>query len=130
MEALDLMTQSVTTITPDLTIQQAHALMLKMTARHLPVVIGDKLVGILSDRDVLLCVTRVNDEFIYPDQKVAELMTSAPITAGRHTPVPQLAELMLDHKIDAVPIVGAKGELVGLVTSSDLLRVVGEARAP
>ena len=124
MEALDLMTHALTTVAADLPIRQAHELMLKMTARHLPVVKGARLIGILSDRDILLRVGRTDDGFVYPNLCVSDLMTPAPLTAGPHTPIPELATLLLEYKIDALPIVTGEATLVGLVTSSDLLRVV------
>lgn len=124
MEAVNLMTVAVTTVSPEAPLEEAHRLMLQLTARHLPVVEGNRLVGILSDRDVLLRVRHQGDGFFYPELPVREVMTTSPITAGKHTPVPQLASLMLEHKIDAVPIVARDNELIGLVTSSDLLKLV------
>jgi predicted transcriptional regulator len=53
-------------------------------------------------------------------------MTPAPITCLPNTPVGQVAELMLAHKIDSVPVVDGGGVLVGLVTSSDLLALLVE----
>jgi acetoin utilization protein AcuB len=129
MEAVDLMTVAVTAVSPQLSIAEAHGLLLKLTARHLPVVEGKRWVGILSDRDVLLRVGHDGDGFVYPKLQVRDVMTPSPITAGKHTPVAQLASLMLEHKIDAVPIVARENELLGLVTSSDLLKRVADASA-
>ncbi|MBS1149850.1 MAG: hypothetical protein H6Q89_1548 [Myxococcaceae bacterium] len=125
MEALNLMTLAVTTIPSNAPLEQAHALMLRLGVRHLPVLTGGRLAGILSDRDVLLACSQSGDHFVYPAVPVGEKMASAPVTAGIHTPVAELANLMLEHKIDAIPILSHEGELIGLVTSSDLLRVVG-----
>lgn len=124
MKAVRVMTLTLTSVSADLPIRQAHALMLELTARHLPVVDGNKLVGILSDRDVLLSATQRGDDFVYPPLRVGDVMTADPITAEMTTPVSEVAQLMLEHKIDAVPIVSSAGELLGLVTSSDLIRVV------
>ncbi len=129
METKELMTRSITSVGPQMTLQTAHELMLRMSARHLPVVdAGNRLVGILSDRDVLLAVGRQGDAFVYPQIPVANVMTPAPITAGVRTPIPVIASLMLEHKIDAVPVV-ADDQLVGLVTSTDLLALVATAPA-
>lgn len=124
METKDLMTKAITSVGPDMPLQKAHGLMLRMTARHLPVVSAkNQLLGILSDRDVLLHAIRDGDGFTYPPVGVEQVMTPSPITADLHTPVHVIASLMLEHKIDAIPVV-SEGELVGLITSSDLLRLV------
>ena len=125
MEASMLMTLEVTTIPPELSLEQAHQLMIKLGARHLPVVSGGKLAGIVSDRDILLKIGQEKDgRFVYPDQTVGEVMTLAPISAGVNASVAELAKVMIGKKIDALPIVTRENELIGLVTSSDLLALV------
>lgn len=122
-EAEELMSLEVVTVPPELPIQAAHRLMLEHTLRHLPVVSGQRLVGIVSDRDVLLAITRDRDGgFVYPPVAVGEVMSLAPVSAGPGTSVAELARTMLDAKIDAIPIIAGKDVLVGLVTSSDLMR--------
>ena len=54
MQATRVMTRHVTTITPDVNLERAWSLMQRLTVRHLPVVFSGKVVGILSDRDLLL----------------------------------------------------------------------------
>ena len=51
----------------------------------------------------------------------AEAMTMAPITCSPATPVARVAALMIEHKIDSMPVLSEDGKLIGLVTSSDLL---------
>ncbi len=126
MEAINVMSLSVTSIGPTAPIEQAHAMMLGLGARHLPVVRAGRLVGILSDRDVLLRVGHTGKAFVYPPVNVDALMSVGVITAELYTPVAEIAHLMITHKIDAVPIVTLHGDLVGIVTSTDLLRVVGQ----
>ncbi len=125
MKAINVMTFKVATIAADAQIETAHTLMLRLGVRHLPVISNGKLVGILSDRDVLLCAGKTEDGFVYPPSLVAQSMSVDCVTAQLHTPIADLAKLMLAHKIDAVPIVLGDKELLGLVTSTDLLRVVG-----
>ena len=83
--------------------------------RRLPVVEGGRLVGILTERDIrehtgYLGSTRVN-----------AAMRTALITVTPFNTVEDAARLMLKHKIGGLPIV-ADGKLVGIVTTSDLLR--------
>jgi acetoin utilization protein AcuB len=90
--------------------------------RHLPVVQGGQLVGILSDRDILLRSTLDLDGTVTaPRDPVALAMTPAPVTCGPDSKVSELARTMVERKIDAIPVVGTAGRLIGLVTSSDLL---------
>jgi acetoin utilization protein AcuB len=99
----------------------AFAVMERERIRHLPVVQGGALLGILSDRDVLARATmRDNGLLEVPRDPVALAMTPAPITCEPTTSVAELARVMTERKIDAVPVLRGS-RLVGLVTSTDLL---------
>jgi len=124
------MTREVVTVPPALTLFRAWDLMKKHRVRHLPVVQLGKLVGILSDRDILLrCSVGDDGEPRAGEGTAGQAMTPAPIVATPRTTVSDIAEKMLDHKIDAVPIVDDTHRLVGLVTSSDLLELLVEPRS-
>ena len=128
MKASRIMTVNVTSITPETPLSRAHEIMKKLRVRHLPVVSQQGvLVGILSDRDLLVRGTLLADGALaFPALPASIAMTDDPITCRPGTPVSQLAELMLQHRIDSLPIVGGHKELVGLVTSSDLLALLRE----
>jgi IMP dehydrogenase len=87
------------------------------------VVKDGRLVGILSDRD-LLQYGGFGEDLETP---VGAAMTPAPLTCLITTTVSRVAQMMLDHKIDSVPVVDPSGLLVGLVTSSDLLQLLVES---
>ncbi|HEY9157133.1 CBS domain-containing protein [Candidatus Binatus sp.] len=115
MQIVNLMTSSPIVINPDDTLANAKAVMDDGRFRRLPVVEDGRLVGILTERDIrehrgYLGSTRVNAAMR------TELITVAP-----HSTVEDAARLMLKHKIGGLPIV-ADGKLVGIVTTSDLLR--------
>jgi acetoin utilization protein AcuB len=127
MKACKIMTLEVVAVPAALSIEKTHQLMRRLEVRHLPVVAEGRLAGMVSDRDLLLVIGKEDsgsEAFIYPPLTVGEVMSRAPISAGPEVPVSHLARLMLEAKIDSLPIVTAKQELVGLVTSSDLLRVL------
>ena len=115
------MTRDVIVVPPGLSLAAAHAVMQRRSIRHLPVVQAGVLLGILSDRDVLARATlREDGSLDVPDQQVALAMTPAPITCEPATTVAELARIMTERKIDAVPVLRGS-QLVGLVTSTDLL---------
>jgi CBS domain-containing protein len=127
MKASRIMTVNVTCITPETPLPKAQEIMKKLRVRHLPVVAQGALVGILSDRDLLVRGTLQKDgTFVLPDIQAGFAMTMYPITCRAGTPVSKLAALMLEHRIDSLPIIGLQNELVGLVTSTDLLALLRE----
>jgi CBS domain-containing protein len=115
MRAQAAMTRDVLVVSPSVNADAARRMMERKHVRHLPVVTGGRLVGILSDRDLLLAARSLT---------CGEAMTPAPITCRTHTSVSRVAELMLTHKFDSVPVVDEDGQLVGLVTSTDLLSLL------
>lgn len=124
MRAASTMTRDVVCVPPELPLARAWALMQEMRVRHLPVVQHGKLVGMLSDRDVLLhAETDERDHVIIGDDLVGEAMRIEPLTCLRSTNVASLAQLMIDRKIDALPVVSEvdRKHVIGLVTSTDLL---------
>jgi CBS domain-containing protein len=118
MKAYAAMTRDVDVVSPAVSVRTAERMMARAHIRHLPVVTGGQLVGILSDRDVL---KSLGDG---PDRTCGEVMTPAPLTCTGGAQVGRVAELMLKHKIDSIPIVDERGALIGLVTSSDLLSLL------
>ncbi len=115
MQIVNLMTPDPIVINPDDTLANAKAIMDDGRFRRLPVVEDGRLVGIVTERDIrehmgYLGSTRVN-----------AAMRTALITVAPHNTVEDAARLMLKHKIGGLPII-AEGKLVGIVTTSDLLR--------
>lgn len=129
MRVRDVMTTNPQTITPEDTLQTALARMDECGSRHLPVVNAKgELVGIVSDRDCRLALNSPTalrytwqDEEVTNHTSVMAMMTPTPITIEQDAPIQQAAEIMLTNHISALPV--CEGErLVGIVTSSDLLR--------
>jgi CBS domain-containing protein len=121
MNTSAVMTRDVVVVSPDVTVRIAARTMERLHIRHLPVVAGGNLIGILSDRDLLKHA---------PDARCSEAMSVTLVTCSPDATVSRVAELMLERKIDSVPVVGLTGKLVGLVTSTDLLGLlVDRARA-
>lgn len=126
------MTQDVVTIGPAEGLQRALSLMREHRIRHLPVVEGRRLVGIITDRDLREVGSRSTRGGEPPavlaalgPLAVRELMTRTVITVGPEVPVEEAARLLVQHKIGCLPVVRGE-ELVGILTTSDLLAVLVE----
>lgn len=112
MNTSAIMARNVVVVSPTVSVGVAAHLMQRSGIRHLPVVEERKLVGILSDRDVMRNAA---------DTTCGDAMTPRPITCSQDASVGRVASLMLEHTIDSIPIVSVSGTLIGLVTSTDLL---------
>ena len=123
------MSTPVITVEPDLPIMQALDLMKKSRIRRMPVVKNGKMIGIVSEGDLLnaspsdatsLSVWELN--YLLAKITVDEIMSKNVITVGEDTPIEEAAYLMDENKIGGVPVV-ANGDLVGLITETDLFRI-------
>lgn len=92
--------------------------------RHLPVVDGDnKLVGMLSDRDVIRASSLQRDANI----SVGDVMSNDVYYVYEHSSAAEALALMMDHKIGAVPVVDPEQHVIGIVTTMDALRIAYDA---
>ena len=122
----DVMTTAVQTIRLGGVIDQAEHDMRLAGIRHLPVV-DDRghLVGILSDRDLLGALARSRGKGV----PVVEIMTRDVRTIAANAPARRAAATLLEHRIGCLPVVGDEGQLVGMVTETDFLRLCLELLA-
>ncbi|MEW5852738.1 MAG: CBS domain-containing protein [Myxococcota bacterium] len=124
MKARSAMTRDVVCIAPANDLDAAWELMTRLRMRHLVVLDGNRLVGVLSDRDVLIRARQEEGTIMVPSIPVAHAMTPRPITCLPSASISHVAGLMLDNRIDCVPVVDSLGALVGLITSTDLLELL------
>ena len=125
----DVMQREVVTVAPGTTLPEAIRLSKGRGVRHLPVMEGSELVGIVSDRDLKRAMASPatsleRHELNYLLEKVTmeEIMTRAVITVGPMLPVEEAARLMVKEKISAVPVT-EQGRVVGIVTETDVLNI-------
>jgi acetoin utilization protein AcuB len=124
------MRTSLITVTKDATLAQARQLLHTHRIRHLPVVEGDRLLGILTDRDIRQA-SPSSAAGISPDRTSAFLaqipvikaMVSEVRTVSPYTTIEEAARLMIEHKIGCLPVTEA-GRLVGIITETDILGVL------
>jgi acetoin utilization protein AcuB len=122
-----LMTEAPITIEPGATMLVAAALFEEATIRHLPVVDEGKLVGVLSDRDVLrghASAEHRDEPAPRRARRVEQAMSTRVLTATPKTPLREAARAMLDERISALPVVDDEGGLVGILTTTDILRAL------
>jgi acetoin utilization protein AcuB len=120
------MTRKVVAVPPSLLISHAWEVMQRERIRHLPVVANGKVVGILSDRDLLRIASVLpSGDLAFVRRHVEDIMTLKPITCAPGNSVAYVAQIMTQKTIDAIPIVD-DDRLVGLVTSTDLLHLLVE----
>jgi acetoin utilization protein AcuB len=127
MKVVDVMTKDPLTVSPSDIIRQADELMFENRFRQLPVVEGNQLVGIVTDRDIrsflsgpLLSSPEARETAF--NTAVREIMTSAPMTLSPDDDLEEAVQLLIDEKIGGVPVVDETEGLVGIVTYVDLLR--------
>lgn len=122
MKISSFMTRNVTCISATDSLKEAYELMQDGAIRHLPVVDDNNiLVGILSDRDILLRSELQGDYVNVPDIDVGLAMTTPVITCRPSHEMHDVAAIMLERKIDSIPVADALGELVGIITSADFI---------
>jgi len=127
----DYMNDEVVTINSDTSLLEAQRLMATKRIRVLLVVDEEKLGGLVTRTDMMKIVP---SRFALPQnheqslavmlQSVEKVMTRRLLTVTPEQPLLKAAELMLEHKIHSLPVVGAEGELLGIITESDLFRMV------
>jgi acetoin utilization protein AcuB len=123
MNVRERMTMDPVTISPDDTLVVAQARMDGGDFRQLPVIADDKIVGIITDRDVRQHGRQMRIT------KVREVMTGDVLTVTPQTPVEEAARILLKHKIGGLPVVAGE-KLVGIITITDLLRAFVDFMTP
>lgn len=128
-----IMQEKIVTVSAHERLSTVEDIMRLGRVRHMPVVSGGKLVGVVSERDLLrsslssLSSHRTDERkaFLYAIE-IARVMSQPPIVVSPDASIVQAARTMADAKIGCLPVVEDE-ELVGLVTETDVLRWVAHA---
>jgi CBS domain-containing protein len=113
------MTRDVKTVRPDQTAREAASFMLNADAGSIPVTEGDRLVGVITDRDIALRgVAKGNG----PETPVRELMTNDVVCARPDDEIEDVANRMSEAQIRRLPVIDAQEMLCGIVSLGDLSR--------
>ncbi|MBE6043798.1 CBS domain-containing protein [Clostridium thermopalmarium] len=117
MEIKNIMTKTVATINAEDTVERAAQMMKEYNVGSIPVCRGEKVVGVITDRDIALrsCAEGENAR----QQKVKDIMTSNPVTGTPNMDVHEAARIMSERQIRRLPIV-ENDKVVGIVALGDL----------
>ncbi len=143
--AKDIMTKKVITINQDASIEELSGLLLDNNISGVPVVDNDgKMIGIATEGDIIVKDTDLHfpryfkllDSIIYLESltkfknslkkhlaiKVSEIMTSDVISCSPETPVDDIANKMVENKINRIPVLSADGKPAGIITRADIIK--------
>src|SRR5262249_37698044 len=124
----DLMVSCPVTVTPQTAVTEARALMQQRRIRHLPVLENERLVGLITDRDIRLVLPSPATSlsawelhYLLAKLTVSEVMTRFVVAVTPTCPLTEAVDLMLRHKIGALPVLEHR-KLIGILTRTDILR--------
>jgi CBS domain-containing membrane protein len=130
MTVRELMSTELVTLTEDETLAHAQRCMARGRIRHLPVVRDGKLVGLLTHRDLLAASFSIFAEVDHGEQRrifgtvpVVEAMHRDVVTVAPELAVREAARILLENKYGCLPVVDRAGDLLGIVTEADFLRL-------
>jgi CBS domain-containing protein len=126
MQVRDAMSGDVRIANPNQTIRDAALLMAKIDAGILPVGENDRLVGMITDRDIAVRAIALGKG---PDTLVREVMTEDVKYCFEDDDVDEIAQNMADIKVRRLPVLNESKRLVGIVSLGDLALVDGPANA-
>lgn len=117
MKIRDAMTPNVRTIGPDATLRQAARMMADADVGALPVASGDRLAGMVTDRDIVIRAIAAGKG---PDATVGEVMSHEVLYCRDDDDIADVCENMSDLQIRRLPVVNADKRLVGIVSLADI----------
>jgi acetoin utilization protein AcuB len=131
---LGVMTRDVVCVEMDFTLGKAIELCSEKRIRHLPVLDEHKrLVGIVTDRDLryrlsprLGTLSENNSDRESLNRPVHQIMVRQVVCTTADTALPEAAQLMLTSRVGCLPIVDRERRVIGIITTTDLLRYIAE----
>lgn len=131
------MNSPVITVPPSTPISQAHQIMKEKGIRRMPVVEDERLVGIVTIGDIreaspsdatTLSIWELN--YLWAQLTISKIMTRNVITVRPEDSIIRAAQIMLEHKVGGLPVIDESGALVGMITESDVFRMLVKLYMP
>lgn len=123
------MTKNPITVSPETKVDEAAALMKKHHFRRLPVVADGKLVGFLSDKDIIKAapspattLAKYEINSLLAKMRIADIMAKEVISVQVDATIEEAALLMCNHKIGGLPVISSVGSVVGVITETDIFK--------
>jgi len=122
-----IMAKVVIVITPNKKVSEAYQLLQEYDIRHIPVVEGTKLVGVISKNDLTKVgyITKDMTEAaileIYSAYKVEEIMVKNPVSITVDTNIKEAAEILAQQSFHSLPVT-ENGDVAGIITTTDLVK--------
>jgi CBS domain-containing protein len=126
MKISEVMTRDVQTVSPDQPVQEAANFMLSTDAGSIPVTDGDRLIGMITDRDIAV---RGIAKGYGPDTPVRELMTDDLIVVRVDDDIEEAATKMSEAQVRRLPVIDSDERLCGIVSLGDLSRETDDQTA-
>ena len=123
MKVSEVMTRDVETVRPDQTVREAASFMLRADAGSIPVTEGDRLIGMITDRDIAV---RGVAHGHGPETPVRELMSSGLVCARVDDDVEDAANKMSEAQVRRLPVIDEQERLCGILSLGDLAREADE----
>ncbi|MCP4359214.1 MAG: CBS domain-containing protein [Chloroflexi bacterium] len=127
----DWMTRDVTTITPDTGVLEAGNMMRENGIRRLPVMVDGRVIGIITHGDIREAKPSTSSSlsawemnYLLARFQISEIMSSDPLTISPDATIGEAAYLMYKNKISSLPVIDADENLAGIITESDIFRMV------
>jgi CBS domain-containing protein len=114
----DIMTRDVQTISPQETVQRAAQLMDELNVGAIPVLEGDKLVGMITDRDIAVRSVAAGQD--PRSTKVADVMSTDVRTCTADQSIDDVLDTMGDVQIRRIPVLDAQSKVIGIVSLGDV----------
>lgn len=128
MKVRDIMTTEVVTLKVDEELSLASDIMTLARIRHLPIVEGDRLAGIISQRDLFKASLGSVMGYDYGEARkhlktvtIKEVMIKEVITIGPDTKIHEAGQILIEKKIGCLPVIRGNA-LIGMVTETDILQ--------
>jgi acetoin utilization protein AcuB len=129
MQVRDFMTTDLTTLSEDEVLVDATLIFARGGVRHIPILNGRKLVGIVTERDlkhytpsILSGISAEEYNRLMSTTPLSKIMTRDPITIEPGKSIYEAAKLLYNHRIGCLPVIG-EGELRGIITTTDILNL-------
>lgn len=114
-QAEDIIERDVLTVNVNATVGDVDAMMKEHNISGLPVMEGDRIIGIVSRRDLRGIVSSRRGD------NIRKVMTEEPITVGEDITMERALEIMYSNKVERLPVINGKRRLIGIITMQDLL---------